>query len=49
MNPARRRIPGWMVVLFMALFVAAMGAAIWYGIRPDPTLPKAPVEGAQPK
>jgi hypothetical protein len=41
---ARRRVPGWLVVLLMALFIAGMGAAIWYTVRQDPSLPRAPIE-----
>lgn len=44
MSTPRARVPGWLVVLGMALFIAAMGVAIYFSIRPDPTLPKAPIE-----
>jgi hypothetical protein len=40
----RRRVPGWIVVLVMLLFVASVGLGIWLAIRPDPTLPVAPLE-----
>jgi hypothetical protein len=37
--PAPRRFPGPFVLLVMALVIAAIGTAIYLGIRPDPTLP----------
>lgn len=40
----RRRLPGWLVVVLMALFIAGMGVAIYLNVRPDPTLPRATVE-----
>lgn len=44
MSADRKRVPGWLIVLAMALFIAGMGLAIYFGIRPDPTLPSAPIE-----
>ena len=44
MSAPRKRIPGWIVVLAMALFIAGMGVAIYLSVRPDPTLPRAPIE-----
>jgi len=44
MNGERRRVAGWVIVLLMAAFVAGIGVAIYFGIRPDPSLPRAPME-----
>ncbi len=44
MNDERKRFPGWILVLVMALFIGGMGVAIYLNVRPDPTLPRAPIE-----
>lgn len=49
MSEERKRLPGWVIVLAMFAFIAAMGVAIYFGIRPDPTLPRAPIERVEPK
>ncbi|HLU38831.1 MAG TPA: hypothetical protein VK081_05570 [Planctomycetota bacterium] len=43
-SSTRPRVPGWIVVLLMLLFIAGLGVAIWFAVRPDPTLPVAPIE-----
>ncbi|MEZ5967374.1 MAG: hypothetical protein R3F56_26285 [Planctomycetota bacterium] len=49
MTRGRTRLPGWVVVVAMFAFIAAMGVAIYFGVRTDPTLPKAPIEKVEPK
>ncbi len=44
MNDERRRFPGWILVLVMALFIGGMGVVIYLNVRLDPTLPRAPIE-----
>ena len=44
MTEPRKRVPGWILVLGMALFIAGMGVAIYLSVRPDPTLPRATIE-----
>jgi hypothetical protein len=44
MSAERKRIPGWILVLAMAAFIAGMGIAIYFSVRPDPSLPRPVVE-----
>ncbi len=38
-RPPQNRLPGWLLVLIMAGFIATVGTVLYFAVRPDPSLP----------